>query len=64
MHLLLHPRNALAVGIVFEVIAVIYWAVPYLTGAHVDYTGITLLVALGAAMALMSYVLAAGSPRD
>ena len=64
MHVLRHPRNALALGIVFVALAIVYWAVPYFGNGHVDYTGITLLVGLGAAMALMAYVLVAGSPRD
>ena len=29
MHPLRHPRNAALVGIIFVVIGVIYWAVPY-----------------------------------
>ena len=64
MHVLRHPRNALALGVVFVVLAILYWAGPYFGNGHVDYTGITLLVALGAAMSLMAYVLAAGSSRD
>ncbi len=64
MHVLRHPRNALAVGLVFVVLAVVYWAAPYLGSGHVDPTGITLLAALGVAMALMAYVLVAGSSRD
>ncbi len=64
MHVLRHPRNALAVGIVFFVIDVFYWAVPTFGHGKVDYAGITLLAALGVAMSLMAYVLVAGSPRD
>ena len=64
MHPLRHPRNALIVGIVFVVIAAIYWAVPYFGGWHLDYAGVTMLAVLGIAMALMAYVLIAGSPND
>jgi hypothetical protein len=52
------PRRAALVGIVFLVIAVIYWTFPYLVQPeHVDYAGITMLIALGAAMSIMAYVL-------
>ena len=45
-------------------VGILYWAVPYFGGWHVDYAGTTMLIALGAAMALMAYVLVAGSPND
>lgn len=64
MHPLRHPRNAALVGIVFLVIGLIYWAVPYVGQWHVDWAGVTMLLALGLAMALMFYVLVAGSPND
>jgi hypothetical protein len=64
MHPLRHPRNAAIVGIIFVVIAAIYWAVPYFGGWHLDYAGVTMLAILGIAMALMAYVLIAGSPND
>jgi hypothetical protein len=64
VHPLRHPRNAALVGIAFVLIGVIYWAVPYVGGWHLDYAGVTMLVALGAAMALMAYVLVAGSPNE
>jgi hypothetical protein len=64
MHLLRHPRNALAVGVLFYVIGFFYWALPYFGNGKVDYTGVTLFIALGTAMSLMAYVLAAGSPRS
>jgi hypothetical protein len=64
MHPLRHPRNAAIVGIIFVVIAAIYWAVPYFGGWHLDYAGVTMLAVLGIAMALMAYVLTAGSPSD
>lgn len=61
MHPLRHPRNSIAVGLIFVIIAVVYWLVPTIGGWHVDYAGTTMLIALGAAMALMAYVLIAGS---
>jgi heme/copper-type cytochrome/quinol oxidase subunit 1 len=65
MHLLRHPRNAALVGIVFLVIAVIYWIVPTVAGLTVPYdlvaAGTTMLLFLGVAMALMAYVLVAGT---
>lgn len=64
MHPLRHPRNAAMVGIIFVIIGVVYWAVPYVGGWHIDYAGTTMLIFLGAAMALMAYVLVAGSSRE
>ena len=57
------PRRAALVGIVFVVIGFCYWLVQYLAHFNVDYAGVTMLFALGAAMAIMSYVLVAGSRR-
>ena len=64
MHPLRHPRNAALVGILFVVIGVIFWAVPTYGSWHVDYAGVTMLIFLGAAMALMAYVLVAGSSKE
>jgi hypothetical protein len=64
MHPLRHPRNAALVGILFVVIGVAYWAIPYFGEWHVDYAGTTMLIFLGAAMALMAYVLVAGSSKE
>ncbi|HUP54760.1 MAG TPA: hypothetical protein VM408_04570 [Methylomirabilota bacterium] len=64
MHPLPHPRNAIFVGLIFVVIAVVFWAVPAFGGWHVDYAGVTMLAILGIAMALMAYVLIVGSPSD
>ena len=61
MHPLRHPRNSVLVGLVFVVIAIVYWAVPTIGGWQVDYAGVTMLLFLGAAMSLMAYVLIAGS---
>jgi hypothetical protein len=64
MHPLKHPRNSLIVGAIFVVIAVVYWVVPYVGHWHLDYAGVTMLLALGIAMSLMAYVLIAGSPNE
>jgi hypothetical protein len=64
MHPLRHPRNAALVGILFIAIGVIYWAIPYFGGWHLDYAGVTMLIALGIAIAFMAYVLVAGSPNE
>ena len=61
MHPLKHPRNAALVGVVFIVLAFLFWFVPTYGGWHVDYAGTTMLFALGVAMALMASVLVAGS---
>jgi hypothetical protein len=64
VHPLRHPRNAAAVGLIFIVVGVLFWAVPTFGGWHVDYAGVTMLLFLGVAMAIMAYVLVAGSPND
>ncbi|HET7168431.1 MAG TPA: hypothetical protein VFI69_04455 [Candidatus Limnocylindrales bacterium] len=65
MHPLRHPRNAIIVGIAFAVIGGAYWLVQELAGmTRIDYAGVTMLVLLGVAVAVMAYVLIAGSPND
>lgn len=64
MHPISRPRNAILVGLVFVVIAVIYYAAPALFGGHLDWSGVVMLGALGIAMSLMAYVLIAGSPSE
>lgn len=51
------PRLALLAGVIFVAIAVIYGVLSR------DWGGVTLLGALGIAIALMAYVLVAASPR-
>jgi hypothetical protein len=58
------PRRAAAVGIFFLVDAVIYFVAPNFLGGHVDFAGITMLIALAAAMSIMFYVLLAGQSRS
>jgi len=58
---MLTPRRAALVGLVFVTIAVVYLSVQLIADpAKVDYAGVTMLFALGAAMSLMAYVLVAG----
>ena len=45
----------------FIVVGFVYWWLPTYGGWHVDYAGTTMLLALGVAMAMMAYVLVAGS---
>ena len=58
------PRRASLVGIIFVVIAVVYWALPYYAGFPEDWAGITMLLALGVAMSIMTFVLFAGLRRS
>jgi hypothetical protein len=64
MHPLRHPRNAVFVGLAFVVVGGVYWTAQSLAGSQVDYAGVTMLLLLGVAMAIMAYVLIAGSPND
>lgn len=57
------PIRAAIVGILFLIIGAIYWLAPYAFGGIIDYAGLTLLLALGAATAIMAYVLVAGQSR-
>ena len=64
MHPLRHPRNAALVGIIFVVVGVLYWALAVPFGYHIEYAGVTMLAVLGIAMAIMAYVLIAGSSNE
>jgi hypothetical protein len=64
MHPLKHPRNAIFVGLVFVVIAIVYFAFSNIGNYHVDYAGTTMLAVLGIGMSVMFYVLIAGSPNE
>jgi len=55
--MIVKPRLALLAGALFIAIAVVYGVLSR------DWGGVTLLGALGVAIALMAYVLVAGSPR-
>ncbi len=58
------PRNVLAIGAVFIVVAIVYAALAPVLGYRIEWAGVTMLGALGVAMALMAYVLISGAPRD
>ena len=64
MHALRHPRNVAIVALVFISVGALYalGAVPL--GYHIEWAGVTMLGALGVALALMFYVLIAGSTED
>jgi hypothetical protein len=68
MHPLRHPRNAALIGIIFIVIAFIFWLVPTVAGLTTPYNdvaaGATMLLFLGVAMAIMAYVLVAASSDE
>ena len=59
----MNPRRAAVIGVFFIAVAIVYFAAPTLLGGHVDYAGLTMLIALGAAMSIMAYVLMAGQSR-
>jgi len=59
----MNPRRAAAVGIFFLAVAAIYFLVPPLLDGTVDFAGVTMLIALGAAMSIMAYVLVAGQSK-
>lgn len=61
----MNPRRAGLVGLVFIAIAVVYFAFPTIVDpSHVDYAGLTMLLALGAAMSIMAYVLFLGFSKS
>ncbi|MCI0584359.1 MAG: hypothetical protein L0227_15975 [Chloroflexi bacterium] len=64
MHPIQHPRNTIIIGGAFVAVAAIYalGAVPL--GYDIEWAGVTMLAALGVAMAIMFYVLIAGSSKD
>ena len=61
----MNPRRAALAGIVFLLIAGVYFVFPTVVDpTKVDYAGITMLIALGGAMSIMAYVLFAGIQRS
>ena len=54
-------RNAIAIGVTFVVIAVAYGGLAPVFGYRIEWAGVTMLFALGAALGIMSYVLTSGS---
>ena len=60
----MNPRVAVLIGVTFIVVGIAYYVFPIAFGGHVDWAGLTMLIALSVAMSLMFYVLLAGSPRE
>lgn len=58
------PRNVIAIGIGFIVVAAIYAVAAPPLGFHVEWAGVTMLGALGIAMSLLAYVLIVGSSGE
>ena len=56
-HPIAHPRNAIFLGVMFVVVAIVYLFLSH------DSAGATMIFCLGIAMSLAFYSLAAGSPR-
>ena len=55
--MIIKPRYTILAGLLFVVLGIVYGLLSH------DPVGTTMLIALGVAMGLMSYVLIAGSPR-
>ena len=55
--MIIRPRYTLLVGALFIAVGIVYGFLSH------DWAGVTMLLALGIAMALMAYVLVSGSPR-
>jgi hypothetical protein len=58
------PRLSLLVGATFLIVGVVYYGAQKLADFHIDFAGVTMIIALSAAMTIMFYVLMAGSPRE
>ena len=57
----LRSRTAIAIGVLFVVIGLAYSALAIPLGYQVEWAGATMLVALGASMAMMAWVLVSGT---
>ncbi|HEX2626914.1 MAG TPA: hypothetical protein VHL56_08420 [Candidatus Limnocylindrales bacterium] len=53
-------RNSLLIGISCVVLAAVYGALAPVLGYHIEWAGVTMLIALGVAMGLLVAVLEAG----
>ncbi len=59
------PSRAALAGLVFPIIAVFYYVFQVVGDVpRIDWAGITMLIALGAAMSIMAYVLFASLSRS
>jgi hypothetical protein len=57
-------RFPIIAGLIFVAVSAAYGLFAPVLGYHVEWAGVTMLLALGAAMALMSYVLIVGTGED
>jgi hypothetical protein len=57
---MLRHRNAILIGVSSIIIAVAYAALAQPLGYHIEWAGVTMLIALGIALGLMVGVLEAG----
>jgi hypothetical protein len=64
MDALRRSRNPLVILGMFVLVGLVYMALAGPLGYRIEWAGVTMLVALGAAMGLMAYVLIAGSSQD
>jgi hypothetical protein len=53
-------RNALIIAVACVVLGILYGTLAPVFGYHVEYAGVTMLIALGAALGLMFLVLHTG----
>jgi len=58
------PRLSILVGVIFVILAIVFYLAPVNLSGNVDIAGVTMILALSAAMSMMFYVLMAGTPRD
>jgi hypothetical protein len=54
-------RNSIVIGVTFVVISAAYGGLAQPLGYHIEWAGVTMLLALGVALGVLSYVLSAGS---
>ena len=54
-------RNSILIGVTFVIVGVVYAVLAPVFGYRIEWAGVTMLGALGAALAIMAYVLTAGS---
>ena len=60
----MNPRLAILIGVTFVIVGTVYYLLPAVFGGHMDWAGLTMLIALSVAMSVMFYVLLSGSPRE
>jgi hypothetical protein len=60
----LRGRNVIVIAITFIATGAIYALAATPLGYHIEWAGVTMLGALGVALAIMFYVLLAGSSQD